>query len=52
MRVVPVLIIALAAAATAQFIENSCPAPSDHITGITEGVFAVDSMLYEKRLTA
>jgi hypothetical protein len=39
------IVAAVAASASAQFIENSCPAPSDHITGITEGVFVVDSML-------
>lgn len=45
MRISFTLLFITAAIASAQFIENSCPAPGDHITGITEGVFAVDSML-------
>ncbi|OPL19912.1 MAG: hypothetical protein AVO35_00150 [Candidatus Aegiribacteria sp. MLS_C] len=45
MRISFTLLFLTAAIASAQFIENSCPAPGDHITGITEGVFAVDSML-------
>lgn len=47
MRVILILSLSLVAVSSAQFIENSCPAPSDHITGLTDlmgVVVAVDSL--------
>lgn len=46
----PVLaVLSLAAVAAAQYIENSCPAPGGHLTGLAEWgeVYAVDSLEME-----
>jgi len=45
MRMFMAISLLLAAVSLSQYIENSCPAPSDHITGITGEVLAIDSML-------
>lgn len=45
MRMFMAISLLLAAVSFSQYIENSCPAPSDHITGITGEVLAIDSML-------